>query len=152
MSLLINILKSPAVPVIGGFILVLIILKFSGTFNAVMYSIKNPVKGYNSGFHVMKDGETNPNAAPLVYKPIAPETLAKLSPETQKFYAEIDKMIVQNSISNCAGKDSSNVKRDCLTEQLLFVEDLLSSESNPEKTLKYMKEKQRILEEMASLE
>lgn len=151
MNIIINILKSPAGPVIGGFVLVLIILKISGTFNAVMYSIKNPVKGYNSGFHVMKDGEINQNATPLVYKPIAPKTLAKLSPETQKFYAEIDKMIVQNSIINCAGKDSSSVKRDCLTEQLLFVEDLISSESNPEKTLKYMKEKQRILTALADL-
>ena len=45
----------------------------------------------------------------------------------------------------------SDIARQCLTEQLLFVEDLLSSESNPEKTLKYMKEKQRILTALADL-
>ena len=45
----------------------------------------------------------------------------------------------------------SDIARQCLTEQLLFVEDLISSESNPEKTLKYMKEKQRILTALADL-
>ena len=45
----------------------------------------------------------------------------------------------------------SDIAKQCLTEQLLFVEDLISSESNPEKTLKYMKEKQRRLTALADL-
>lgn len=45
----------------------------------------------------------------------------------------------------------AEITRQCLTEQLIFIEDLLCSESNPEKTLKYMKEKQRILTALADL-
>lgn len=54
-------------------------------------------------------------------------------------------------VTNCKVDHAKDIKRDCLTEQLLFVEDLISSESNPEKTLKYMKEKQRILTALADL-
>ena len=54
-------------------------------------------------------------------------------------------------VTSCKVDHAKDIKRNCLTEQLLFVEDLLSSESNPEKTLKYMKEKQRILTALADL-
>lgn len=54
-------------------------------------------------------------------------------------------------VTSCKVDHTKDIKRGCLTEQLLFVEDLLSSESNPEKTLKYMKEKQRILTALADL-
>lgn len=54
-------------------------------------------------------------------------------------------------VTSCKVDRTKEIKRDCLTEQLLFVEDLISSESNPEKTLKYMKEKQRILTALADL-
>lgn len=45
----------------------------------------------------------------------------------------------------------TQITRECLTEQLLFVEDLISSETNPDRTLKYMKEKQKILTALANL-
>lgn len=69
---------------------------------------------------------------------------------TKQFYAEINDMIAkqQSAGTNAA---ASRVKRECLTEQLIFVDDLISSEINPDKTLKYMKEKQRILTALADL-
>ena len=75
---------------------------------------------------------------------------------TKQFYAEIDDMIAKQQSAGTSAiassaKNVNRVKRECLTEQLLFVEDLISSESNPEKTLKYMKEKQRILTALADL-
>ena len=75
---------------------------------------------------------------------------------TERFYAEIDSMIERQRGANTSAtaspvKDVNRVKVECLTEQLLFVEDLLSSETNPDKALKYMREKQRILTELADL-
>lgn len=96
----------------------------------------------------------------LIKKACKPRGKADYNPDprywnssTKQFYAEIDDMIAkqQSAGTKAIASPAKDVKLECLTEQLLFVEDLISSESSPEKTLKYMKEKQRILTALADL-
>lgn len=78
---------------------------------------------------------------------------ARKTKTAQKPIIEISAPKAENALAIVSNDyfAKDDIKKQCLTEQILFVEDLISSESNPEKTLKYMKEKQRILTALADL-
>lgn len=94
------------------------------------------------------------------------------SDDTKRFYDDIDNMIekyraeneTETEIAVAAAPEitpeiapdpkqilANEIDRQCLQEQLIFINDILESEINPDKTLKWMKEKQKVLKALAAL-
>lgn len=90
------------------------------------------------------------------------------SDDTKRFYADIEDMIekyraesktkiaVDADIVPKTTADSkeilvAGIDRQCLNEQLAFINGQLASETNPDKTFKWMKEKQKVMKALAIL-